>query len=72
MNNDIPNYDSWKLSSGQEDEKVFDKCEQCGNEIYEGEEYLIAEDHNVHHECFEDFAWRLLCPIFAVASEDKC
>jgi hypothetical protein len=70
MGNEIKDYDRWKLASGQDDEKVFCECEQCGGEIYEGEEYLEVDDCNIHHECFDDFAWKLLQPRFRTAGEE--
>lgn len=52
----IPNYDNWKLSNGQEDEKVFCSCNECGREIYVGDTYLEIMQDNVHEECLEDYA----------------
>jgi hypothetical protein len=53
---DITNYDNWKLSNGQEDEKVFSDCEECGREIYVGDDYYSIMQDNVHEECLEDYA----------------
>jgi hypothetical protein len=69
MSNEIPNYDKWKLSSGQDDEKVFCNCDWCGGEIYEGEEYLEIQDDKIHDDCFPDYAEEHLDPRRRVAGE---
>jgi hypothetical protein len=46
-------YDDWKLSSGQDNEKVWCACDHCFGEIYVGEEYYHIEmfGDNVHEDC---------------------
>lgn len=56
----IPNYDSWKLSSGQDDEIVVCNCLECDGEIYDGEEAIAVDDGLVHEECFEGYAFKQL------------
>jgi hypothetical protein len=51
----IPNYDNWKLSNGQEDERVSCSCEECGREIYVGEFYYEITGHDVHEDCLDDY-----------------
>lgn len=52
---DIPNYDSWKLSSGQEQLKVVLKCDHCDEEIFEGEEYFLLDGESLRSECIEGY-----------------
>lgn len=52
---DIPNYDSWKLSSGLEGEKVYCECSHCDGEIYVGEEYYSIDGEALHEDCLDDY-----------------
>lgn len=54
--NDIPNYDSWKLESGLEDEELYCMCDHCAGEIYNGEYVYKGDDFTVHEDCFFEFA----------------
>lgn len=49
-------YDTWKLSSGQDGERVFCNCHHCDGEIYVGEEYYLIEDDRVHEGCLAEYA----------------
>jgi hypothetical protein len=70
MSNEIPNYDKWKLDSGQDDEVVFCHCDHCDGEIYEGEEYLDIENgHRIHEDCYDDYAKEVLNPTIRIAGE---
>ena len=52
----IPSYDSWKLASGLESERVCCTCDSCGQEIYSGEDYYIFDGQdNLHEECLTDY-----------------
>ena len=53
--NGIPNYDSWKLSSGRDDEKIFCHCGQCSREIYNGEGYFTIDDNRICEDCLEEY-----------------
>jgi hypothetical protein len=63
------NYDRWKLHTPDDDLKVFCTCECCGQEIYEGEEYLEIDGDNIHEDCFDEYAKETLDPIKRVAGE---
>jgi hypothetical protein len=52
-------YDDWKLDTPDNHEKIFCNCDQCGEPIYIGEDYIEIStvDENVHSEgdCFEEY-----------------
>ncbi len=51
----IPNYDSWKLSSGRDNEKVSCTCAHCNGEIYRGEIFYSLNYINLCESCIEDY-----------------
>lgn len=56
-------YDYWKLSNGLESEKVFCSCEECGGEIYIGDEYIeLLSGTKLHADgsCYEYYVENLL------------
>lgn len=63
-------YDDWKLSNGLEGEKIFCSCEECGGEIYIGDEYIeLLSRTKLHAEgsCYEYYIENLLGPDRKVA-----
>lgn len=62
----MPDYDDWKLDSGNEGEKVFCYCDECNEPIYTGEDYIkLGFDGAKLHsegECFEYYIERLVEP----------
>lgn len=63
-------YDSWKLNPPEEE--VYTTCDECGREIYEGQEYIELEDGTelCDDSCFDDYAERVLNPIRKYAGEE--
>ena len=52
-------YDEWKLSSGQDDEKIIGYCKVCGGEIYS--KFECNDKHEkIHEDCFDVFKRRLI------------
>jgi hypothetical protein len=52
-------------------EKVFGVCEECGQDILEGELYFYTIEGSVHALCFEEFAKRLLYARDYIAGEER-
>ena len=67
---DLPNYDNWKLSSPNDDEKIFCECAECGGEIYVGEEVFEIDFEYIHEDCLDDYARRVLEPRRTIAGDD--
>lgn len=51
----IPHYDSWKLSSGRDNEKVSCTCVHCNGEIYKGEVFYYLNSDSLCEDCIVDY-----------------
>jgi hypothetical protein len=56
----LPNYDTWKLATPDQDEKVAFICDHCDEPIYVGESYIKTDDGRICDGCYEEFAWKTL------------
>jgi len=67
----INGYDDWKLSNGQEDEKIYCECDYCGREIYVDDEYYYIEmfGENIHTDCFYPYCSERIDKSYWVAGE---
>lgn len=66
----MPNYDNWKLTTPESNEKIAHFCEYCGTPIYVGEEFLGTDEGRVHEDCFDEFAWQVMGVHRETAEED--
>lgn len=64
---DIPRYDSWKTRV-PDDPPIAFYCDECGEEVFEGDEYYeVIMGDRIHLECFDSYAMKMLDPTLLVA-----
>jgi len=65
-------YDDWKLQSGLEDEVVVCNCDECGQEIYEGDPIFRIRENGeiVHDTCFVEYARSALDASYEIAEKE--
>mgnify|MGYP001171385618 FL=1 len=67
----LPNYDAWKLASPPEPD-VAGKCEECGCELFEGDDVYYEPDSRAIYcseDCFKAFVKRYFDDFFDVLKE---
>lgn len=50
------NYDKWKTDTPDNHLKRVTSCEQCNEDLYEGDFVLKVEDGFLHADCFDEYA----------------
>lgn len=63
----MADYDRWKTTPPEPD--VYCTCDFCGDDIYDGEDFVKAGSDKVHEECFDDYAWEQLDASFETADK---